>query len=60
MTTTRMPATRTGDGLNETAGPVPASTPEMTSSTKYEQNCATCATPTLAPAIVGDRPEVWR
>ena len=29
-----MTTTRTGDGLNDTAGPVPASTPEMRSSTK--------------------------
>ena len=60
MTTTGIAATRIGGGLNDARGPVPASTPETSSRTTYEQNWATWATPTPAPATAGGRPDVCR
>ncbi len=51
-----MAATRAAGGVNEARGPVPASTPEMMSRTKYEQNWATCATPDAGPATAGGSP----
>ena len=59
-TTIGRAATKATGGVNEGCVPVPARTPETMSRTKYEENWASWATPTLAAATAGSAPAFWR